>query len=790
MKPTSVRFLRRLASFVGVLLLLAAVFGGWFYFQMRASRPQLDGTATLPGLAAAVMVERDALGIPTVRGANRADLARALGFLHAQDRFYQMDLMRRRAAGELAEILGKRALPSDKNVRRHGFRQLAQQALALDTQEHRQLLEAYASGVNDGLVALRQMPFEYLVLRSDPQPWRAEDSFLVTYAMALDLQDSSGNYERSLTMLRDVYSREVAAFFAPLETPADAALDGSTAPLPPMPSPAEIDLRLRAFINDATTDGTDPTPAGSNNFALAGNRTANGGALLANDMHLRLGVPNTWYRVSLVWPGHQISGFTLPGTPAIVVGSNGHVAWGFTNAQADISDVVVVEPNIIDRSLYKRGVENIAFGHRTETIRVKGGNSVTLDVQTTIWGPVSGLGEKNRPFAFRWVMHEPNAVNFALLDMESARDVDDAIIVAHAAGIPAQNIVIADDSGRIAWTIAGRVPKRVGYDGRFPVAWTYGDRYWDGFLSAAETPVIREPTSGQLWTANARPIGGPSLAALGDGGYEISARAAQIRDDLTALTRATPRELLAVQLDDHARFLGRWQQLLVSTLTPAVVAGNKPLAELGELAAHWEARAAVDSAGYRLVRAFRNKVADLVLGPIFAPCVERDEDFNWRRFRYEEPLWALLQQQPFHLLNPKYSRWNDLLVAAAEAVLSDLQRQGEVPARATWGRANTVRIQHPLSRVLPRWLPAWLDMPAEPLPGDSHMPRFQGSSAGASERMVVSPGHESEGIAHMPGGQSGHPLSPFYRAGHEAWVKGEATSFLPGPAQHTLTLQP
>lgn len=798
MKPA--RLLRTLASIVSVLVLLAALAAAWFYFQLRASRPQLDGAAPLPGLQAAVSVERDALGIPIVRGGSRADVARALGYLHAQDRFFQMDLLRRSAAGELAALFGPRALPADQAVRVHGFRPIARQSLALDTSANRQLIEAYTAGVNAGLAALGQVPFEYLVLRADPQPWQPEDSYLVIHAMALSLQDSSGSYERTLTLLRDTYDPTVAAFFAPLLTPADAALDGSTAPLPPIPPPAKIDLRRRAAAPVTSRGGAEFLPAGSNAFALAGSRTASGAALLANDMHLRLGVPNTWYRATLVWPAsaepaagksmQQVTGFTLPGTPGVVVGSNGHIAWGFTDALADTSDVVVIEPNIIDRSLYKRGEENIEFGRRTEVIEVKGGQPVSLEVQTTVWGPVIGTGEKNRPLAYRWIMHEPGAVNYALLGLESATTVDAAVALAHVSGIPAQNLVVADAAGSIAWTIAGHLPKRVGYSGRFPVAWTYGDRYWEGFLPPAEVPVIRQPASGQIWTANARPVGDAALAVLGDGGYEKPPRAAQIRDALTPLAQAKPRDLLAIQLDDRALFLGPWQELLLRTLTPEIVAQKKSRAALRAQVEKWEGRASVDSVSYRLVRSFRDQVADLVLDPIFAPCIERNGQFNWRKFNYEEPLQALLRDKPAHLLNPTFTRWDDLLVAAADAVVTDLEQTGEPLAQATWGRVNTSLIQHPLSRAFPRWLTGWLDMPAEPLPGDSNMPRWQSQSFGATQRMVVSPGREAEGITHMPGGQSGHPLSPYYRAGHEAWMKGEPTPFLPGPVRHTLTLKP
>lgn len=800
------RVLRMLAGVASVLLLLAALAGAWFYLQLRASRPQLDGTAQLAGLAAAVRVERDALGIPTIYAANRADAARALGYLHAQERFFQMDLLRRRAAGELAGLVGPRALPADRAVRIHGFRAVARAALAADTPEHRTVVEAYTAGVNAGLTALGEVPFEYLLLRTDPQPWRPEDSYLVIHAMALELQDSKGTYERSLTLVRGVYDQSVADFFAPPQTPADAALDGSAELLPPVPPPSRIDLRRQAVITAATDADFDPYPAGSNAFALAASRTATGGALLAGDMHLRLGVPNTWYRAALIWDAgaggaHRVTGFTLPGAPAVVVGSNGRIAWSFTDALVDTSDVVVVEPNIIDRSLYKRGTENVEFGRRPEVIPVKGGDPVIHEIETTVWGPVIGLGEKNRPLALRWIMHEPGAANFNLMGLETATDTAAAIAIAHAAGIPAQNIVIADDAGGIAWTVAGRLPKRVGYTGRYPVAWTYGDRYWDGFLPSDEVPVIgfaadgtatagTGAMAGVLWSANHRHVGGSGLEAVGDGGFFGPARAGQIRDRLKALTAAKPTDLLAIQLDDEAKFLARWQQLLVRTLSPEVTAERPARGQLRALAEAWEGHAAVDSVSYRLVREFRQQVAALALDPVFAPCVARDETFNWRRFRHEEPLWILLTEQPAHLLNPKFTSWEDLLVAAADAVMSDLDRRGEDPARATWGRTNVVHIRHPLSPMFPAWLTGWLDLPAIPLPGDDDMPRWQSRTFGASQRMVVSPGREAEGIAHMPGGQSGHPLSPFYRAGHAAWVKGEPTPFLPGPAVHKLTLAP
>jgi penicillin amidase len=201
--------------------------------------------APLAGLSAPVTVARDALGVPTVRAENRRDVARAVGWLHAQDRFFQMDLMRRSSAGELAEIFGERALPRDRAIRMHGFRKLAELVIARLPPHERAIVDAYAAGVNAGLGALSERPFEYVVLRATPQPWRPEDSILVIYAMTIDLQNETGRYERTLMTLRDQLGPEGLAFFAPLTAPDDAALDGSTAPLPPIPGPKTIDLRAR-----------------------------------------------------------------------------------------------------------------------------------------------------------------------------------------------------------------------------------------------------------------------------------------------------------------------------------------------------------------------------------------------------------------------------------------------------------------------------------------------------------------------------------------------------------------
>jgi penicillin G amidase len=425
-----------------------------------------------------------------------------------------------------------------------------------------------------------------------------------------------------------------------------------------------------------------------------------------------------------------------------------------------------------------------------------------------VWGPLVGSTAKGQHLALRWTAHDPDATNFALLDLEAATSAAEALTVAPRAGIPIQNFVVADSAGAIGWTLAGRLPQRFGYDGRLPVTWAFGDRRWDGFVAPEDVPTVFLPAGTatgaanrsaiapeslasphHLFTANQRLFGGELLTLLGDGGYHTGMRAGRVKTLLSALPeRSKARDLLAIQLDDRAEYLDFWRTALTRVLTDDAIAEKKSRAALRQALEPWAGRAAPDSSSYRLVRSFRRQVCQRVLDPLFQPCRQIYPDFHYGNFHYEAAMRRLVEAQPDNFLTAEYARWDDLLLAAADAVVKEVDEAGLDPDEATWGRANAARIRHPLSRFLPKIFGAFLDLPADELPGDHNVPRVQGPSFGASERFVVSPGRESEGIFHMPGGQSGHPLSPFYRAGHEAWVRGEATPFLPGATAHTLTL--
>lgn len=784
-----------------VIVLLAAGLGVTGYALLRMSLPMLDGEVPLGGLAAPVTVERDSRGVPTVRGRSRLDVARATGFVHAQDRFFQMDLARRRAAGELSALVGPAALQFDKKSRMHRLRHVAARVLSGLPVDQRTLLTAYVEGVNEGLAQLTVPPPEYLLLRTAPQPWLPEDTLLVIYAMYFQLSDAEAVLEGRKAMLHDCLPNPVAAFLTGNDSTWGAPVDGNRLDESSLPDSSMFDLRRLANSDFEThrsfgeTLAADPDlPAGnSNGWVVASSRTGDGRALVANDMHLKLRVPNVWYWMRLAVDSADapldVTGVTLPGLPAVIAGSTGKVAWGFTNSFGDWSDRVLIELAPGDPERYRTPDGYRRFEIHNEVIEIRGAASVAHPIRRSVWGPVV-RDHRDRPVAIRWLAHEAEATNLRLVDLERAADVREALEIAAESGIPPQNIVVADARGNIGWTIAGRIPRRQGFDPDLPASWIRRDTGWYGWLAPGQYPRIVNPPGGHIWTANHQVVTGKPLAAIGDGGYWHGARARQIRDGLRGLAHATEKDMLAIQRDDRALLLARWQRLLVSLLNPDMSSRHPRAAEFGETLAAWNGRASVDSAAYRLVHAFRARARDVLFAAITAPCRHFDPRFRFEGIRqYEGPLWALIEQRPQHLLNPRYPDWETQLRAIALETIDYFDRNFEGPfAHRTWGERNTLSMRHPLSPAVP-WLGSFLDMPQTPMPGDRLMPLMQSPDFGASERFAVAPGRERDGYFHMPGGQSGHPLSPYYRSGHEAWVRGEGTPFLPGAPKHRLQLR-
>ncbi|RUL80054.1 penicillin acylase family protein [Dyella choica] len=796
----------RFRWFRTLLIVLLVVALGLFatgWWLLAGSRAQLDGRQRVTGLQHEVSIARDALGTTTISGQSREDVAYALGYVHAQERFFPMDLMRRVAAGELSELVGPAALDTDINHRAHRLRAVAQAAYAALAPEQKHMLDVYRDGANAGLFNLREKPWEYLLLKAKPQPWRSEDTMLVIAAMYLDLNDDGRNErEQHIAQMRAVLPEPLVKFLNSPDPTWEAPLKDGTSPSPVVPAADVFDLRKpgalggNATLAETSIRSVDRFYPGSNSFAVAGSISRSGSAILANDMHLGLRVPDIWFRARVRYPDptaptgqRDVIGVSLPGTPSLVVASNGQIAWGFTNSYGDWMDWVRIQRDPSDSNRYKVPEGWATIEPHDEIIGIKGAAPHTLHVEDTRWGPILAKDTDGTPLALSWIGDQPRAYNVALMQLEHTSSVSAALDLAPGFGMPPQNFLVADSAGHIGWTIAGNsIPLRSGFDPQRPADWSLPNTGWTGWAAPSEYPRIENPADGRLWTANNRTVGSDELALLGEGGHDVGARAQQIRDDLRARADFGPGNLLDIQLDDHALFLSRWQQLLQTTLANTQDAS---LGQLRQLTGAWRNQAAPDSVDYRLVHAFRDEVHKLVLAPFVSRIQQRFADFEWPGPGDQEAaVWMLVQQQPAQLLDPTYHDWHALLLQAARNVADTLGKQPGGLAARTWGEMNHAGIQHPLSRALPGFVGRWLDMPDDELSGDHNMPRVAGPATGASERLDVSPGHEDEGILEMPGGQSDNPLSPFYGAGHEDWVHGRPTPLMPGKTRYTLLLEP
>jgi penicillin G amidase len=791
------RWIRRGLVVLAVLIVLTILVA---WLTLRASLPELEGEAPVAGLSAPVSIERDALGVPVIRGGTSEDVARATGYAHAQDRFFQMDLLRRTGAGELSALLGSGLLDVDRRVRVHQFRKRAGKALAALDARDRGLLESYAAGVNAALTDAGARPFEYFLLFQIPRQWRAEDCLLVVYAMWIDLQGLEARSEQRRGRLAAVLPEVLYRFVTNPDPEWEAPLDGSRLPQAPLPTAEQYDLRKldpelfrevenRREIDRRTAwldhDDRDEM-VGSNNWAVAKARSANGGAWLANDMHLGLRVPNIWYRARLVVAGEKldVTGVTLPGVPGIIAGSNGHVAWGFTNSYGDFQDLIALAPGPEVGTTYLTADGTREFEEDIERIEVAGGEGEDLIVKRTIWGPVIGEDGEGHQLALAWTAHREGASDMALLALQRAKGIEEAASIIGGAGMPGQNVMLADSQGRIGWVLSGKLPRRSGFDAERPAAWHEPGVGWNGWVAARDTPRLLDPPQGYAWSANARVIGGAAYARIGDGDYAPAARALQIRDRLEAMPHVGVPELLSIQLDDRADYVAHWQPLAVAALQQA------DQSAAARLVGDWSGHAAIDDAGFRLLREFERRLSDRAFWMLTVEAQARWPDFSWRTpQRFTEVAWRLVHERPANLLDPRFENWDAWLADVANETVRAVPVGCTDIAVCNWGRVNTALIQHPISEAVP-FLSRWLDMPADKLPGDWSTPRVQSPTFGASERFGVSPGREAEGYLHMPGGQSGHPLSHFYRNGHGAWVRGEATPFLPGAAEFTLTLVP
>ncbi|CAM3848756.1 penicillin acylase family protein [Parendozoicomonas haliclonae] len=789
-------WIRRLLLLFVVLALLGALA---IYGILSLSLPKVDGEVVSSKLSGNATVERDAQGIPTIKADSRLDVAFATGYTHAQDRFFQMDLNRRNSAGELAALVGELALEHDKKVRIHRFRDVAATVIEQMPESERALLEAYTAGANQGLNEMGYKPFEYVLLGLEPQPWKPEDTFLTVFSMYLDLTSRQAGMDKAKGFLADIAGREVTEFLSPVSTRWDAPLRDIYFPEPAIPGADQVNLRAFASEQYAALGGVYVPEKfiGSNNFAVSGKLTEHGGAIVEDDMHLGLRVPTIWYRAQFVYQDggqeRRVNGVTLPGTPFVVVGTNGSVAWAFTNSNGDWVDWVNLELTEDGRYMTPEGPK--AFDIHKSVIEVKGQEPVVEELRFSIWGPVIESEYDGSLKALRWTAHDPEATNANLYMMEMADTIYEAVNVANISGVPPQNFTVGDSAGRVGWSIMGRIPNRIDLDTTYPLTWQQAVGNWAGWLPVDNYPMVLNPVRERIWTANARVASEENYQKMGNGGYATGPRALQIRDNLLAKEQFTEKDLLEIAADNDAVYIAAWRAVALKAIQNNGSQANDGQKEFARMLDNWSGQALASDAGYRMGREFQDAMKEKVLrqlGRYFLLKADRTdkgiEDIWLQNLsREESSVLRLLEQQPMNWLSPEYDNWNQLILETVDEVVADLGG-AETLAQRTWGERNTAKIEHPLAKAIPV-VGQWLNMPAVPLNGDGWIPNAQRASSGVSQRMVVSPGREEDGILHIPGGQSGNPTSPFYRSDFDNWLHVRANPLLPGDTVHTLTLK-
>lgn len=747
-------------------------------YLLQASLPAMTGTVKMAGIAGPAWVEFDDFGIPAIHAQSREDAYRLLGYATARDRLFQMDLIRRKMAGRLAEIFGAELLDTDRWHRSMGFSGVASAILANLPQDQRNVLAAYSGGVNQAMAELPVLPFEFLLLGYVPEPWRVEDSLLSILGMHATLA-WRGDTERASTVMQAALPGQTLDFFLPQTDAYTEALLSNKASAPALPV-GELTRLLRdrrPALADAAVVHDSAPKRGSNAWVVAPSKTAGKRALLANDMHLELAVPNIWYRAELHYGDSHLAGLTLPGVPLVISGSNRHLAWGFTASGADVCDLILLDSDPQNPLEYRTAEGNRRYGERRETLRVKGGSQESLTVRTTDWGPVLPEPLLGKPVAVRWTALDPQATNLNHLNLDRTTTVKDALPLLNRTGGPPLHAFASDSQGNIGWTMTGKIPLRSGKAGLYAYASAGGEPMWRDYIPPDALPRAVNPPSDFLASANQRMVDADYPYAVGQYDWR-GYRAYRITERLRESRDLTEGDMLALQLDTRTDFYRYYQNLALSVLETET---GFPRSEAAALRRHlraWDGRAELGSLGLGILVEFRKELLEKVLTPYFSKCWELDDGFEYEWAYADVPLQQLLDAGLPELLPdrdqyPDRDAWVRALLWRSVANLK--QRYGEESLdRLAWQRFGEAHIVHPLADAIPG-LGRWLNMPDDAQPGCNDCVRNFVRDGGPSERLVVAPGHDEDGILHMPSGQSGHPFSSHYRDQHQSWARGTPT---------------
>ncbi len=739
------------------------------------------------------------------------DLVFAQGYVTAQDRLWQMDMLRRHAAGELAEVLGHGLLEHDRTQRYLQLRAVADRSVATLEPGERHALEVYSNGVNAAMaVAENHLPAEFRLLGYSPAPWQPRDSLLVSFAMTEDL---STNYPDKLNreaVAAKLSPEDMAALYPvgswrdhpPAEGKPDLTapreminipLDETQAELTTPQHLQDLQAARTTLAQSVSALRCDGCAAGSNNWVVSGARSASGKPLVANDMHLSITLPGIWYTAELQAGSFHVSGVTLPGVPYVIVGHNDHVAWGFTNSGADVQDLYVEQ--VTGDSYRSLDGSMQPLVHQWEHIRVKHGLDTTLDVRETRHGnaltplisPI--FPHESRALVLRWSLYEPGYATLPLYTIDAATSGAELVnAFAHFNG-PSQNLVWGDDGGHIGYHLTGLVPMRgvQGQNGISPVPVNAGTYEWTSFIPYQQLPAVVDPPAGVLATANSRITANdyPYAIALD---WELPYRNERIWKVLGDRTGMSPADMTALQ-DDTFSALDKTVAERVAYAVDHAQAPSARARAAADVLRAWDGRVTRTSAAPNITQAVRVALMPMLLKPKLGNL--------WPLYTWGERSYAIemiLEHASAGWLPREYSNWNDLLTAALEQGLKASSAPSKL-ANWQWGPTHNLQLLHPVfgSSWPLRWLSGNPGSSPAQLPGNAYTVRAASGVHGASERFVTDLADPSHASMTLPQGESGMPRSPWFVDQWPWWTEGKP---LPLPfggttaTAHTLILQP
>ena len=794
--PRTSRLTRILLWILLPVLLLLLIASATFYRLAHSALPQLDGTLSVPGLSAPVTVTRDARGIPTIEAANLDDLFFAQGYVTAQDRLWQMDGMRRFAAGELSEILGPDYIKNDREQRILGMRQAAHKVIEAASPENRTRFEDYARGVNAYIDSHRdRLPLEFRLLRYTPKPWTAMDSTVVAAQMVKDL-----NHNPNL-----LWREKILAKLGP-ELTADLYPNSSMHDHPPTAAAP----RLEANPDSDEEDDDPPSPSsvthtapayddpfvvGSNDWAVSGAHTVSGKPLLCDDMHLGHQMPNLWFEAHLRSGNYDVAGVTLPGMPFVIVGHNQRVAWGFSNVGATVEDLYIETFNAEGKYQTPDGWKDPE--HRQEVIHVKGQPDVTIDVTLTRHGPIVSdlIPGETRRLALRWTLYDGVRIPFFAVD--SAQNWEEFRRAFSEFDAPGQNVVYADVDGNIGYQATGKVPIRAKGDGSYAEDGRTEDYDWIGYVLFDQMPSVYNPASGIIGAANGRitPDGYP---------YSISAqwgapwRTDRIYRVLQSGKKFSPADMLALQNDIYSSFDRFVAERFVYAIDHAKNATVKAK-QAAEILRSWDGRMSAGSAAPTIETRSRVQLMRLLLEPKLgaAPSDPASPELSWKSYRWsQESVWleSILLHQPKRWLPDNNASWDELLAAAVDAAATRNDAPEDLSSWR-WGPYNPVEIQHPIFGNIPL-LEHWSGPGLQSQSGSGFTVKAASRAHGPSERMTVDLSNLDQSTLNLVTGEAGNLFSPYYMDQWKAWYGGTTFPWFFSKAAeekarvHRLTLQP